>query len=61
MSCPVCEPLLREALAHAAAVRAPVGDREVGPYELAAWRRVQVSSLLEIGEAAARLRGCPSA
>ena len=58
MTCEVCELLLREALAHLAIVRTPVGSGPIGPEEAATWARLQAVSIIEVAESAARLRSC---
>ncbi len=50
VSCSICQARLRQALRHAAAVRAPLGHRP-GPLEIATWGRLQAASGREVREA----------
>ncbi len=61
MSCPTCDAALRAALSVAAACRVPVGERVVGPFEAAAWRRLQASSEREMAAALLRAGACRDA
>lgn len=58
MTCAICSALLQDAIQHAAIVRAPVGDRIVGPEESAAWRRAQATARAEVAASVARIRAC---
>ena len=61
MTCKNCSVNLASALRHAATVRAPVGDRALGPYETEFWKRAQAAARADVAQALAGLRECPVA
>lgn len=56
--CRTCTVRLRVALEYAAACRAPVADRKMGPQEAAAWAELQANSYREVAQAVSGAAHC---